>query len=128
VKGLAGVVIALLLCVVGALPMAVGQIHKSVMFLAAPDVDFEPTSPHDFNDKFRPSFGWLPVYLEGTGYDVSWGEISSQDLSGVQIVVGINVRDNLNEDQQKPWKTLSITEGLCLSRGSYVLSRRISPV
>ena len=101
VKGLAGVVIALLLCVVGALPMAVGQIHKSVMFLAAPDVDFEPTSPHDFNDKFRPSFGWLPVYLEGTGYDVSWGEISSQDLSGVQIVVGINVRDNLNEDQQK---------------------------
>ncbi len=101
VKGLAGVVIALLLCAVGALPMAVGQIHKSVMFLAAPDVDFEPASPHDFNDKFRPSFGWLPVYLEGTGYEVSWGEISSQDLSGVQILVGTNVRDELNEEQQR---------------------------
>jgi hypothetical protein len=101
VKGLAGMVIALLVCAVSAIPMAVGRVQKSVMFLAAPDLDFGPSSPHDFNDKFRPSFGWLPVYLEGTGYKVSWGEISPLDLSDVQIVVGINVRDDLSEYQQK---------------------------
>lgn len=100
-KGLTGVVIAILFCTAGAIPMSAGRVHKSVMFLAAPDVDFEPASPHDFNDKFRPSFGWLPVYLEGTGYKVSWGEITPQDLSDVQIVVGINVRDDISQDQQK---------------------------
>jgi hypothetical protein len=103
-RGLTGVVIALMLCAVGTVPMTVGRIHRSVMFLATGDVDFEPASPHDFNDKFRPSFGWLPIYLEGIGYKVSWGGLSPHDLSDVQIIVGINTRDDLREDQQKALK------------------------
>lgn len=98
---LIGVAIASLIASTATGIIESGQARRSVMFLSEQSANFRPTSPLDFSDKFTPSFGWLAVYLEGTGYEVSWGDLSGDDLARVQTVVVINVVDELSDEAQE---------------------------
>jgi hypothetical protein len=96
----AGIALAALIAAAGVGAVEYGEVRKSVMFLSDQAGMFVPTTPNDFGDKSRPSFYWLPVYLEGTGYEVSWGSFNEEDLAAVQVVVAINVVSELSEDSR----------------------------
>jgi len=95
-----GIISAALIAALGIGAAEYGEVRESVMFLSEQSGMFIPTSPSDFSDKSRPSFYWLPAYLEGTGYDVSWGGFTSSDLEQTQVVVAINVVSELSEDSR----------------------------
>ena len=100
-EALIGVAVASLIASIATGIIESGQARRSVMFLSEQSANFRPTSPLDFSDKFTPSFGWLAVYLEGTGYEVSWGDLSGDDLERVQTLVVINVVDKLSGEAQE---------------------------
>lgn len=98
---LIGVAIASLIASAAPVIIESGQARRSVMFLSEQGANFQPTSPLDFSDKFTPSFGWLAIYLEGAGYEVSWGALSANDLERVQTVVVINVVNKLSDEARE---------------------------
>jgi len=118
---LTGVAVAAIVASVSTGIIESGQARRSVMFLSEQSASFQPTSPLDFSDKFRPSFGWLPVYLEGVGYDISWGTLSVADLEHAQTVVAINVVSELSGEAQEAVSTFLRNGGSLLILADHTL-------
>ena len=118
---LAGVAVAILIASVAIGIIQSGQARRSVMFLSEQSASFQPTSPLDFSDKFRPAFGWLPVYLEGVGYEISWGALSAADLGRAQTVVAINVISELSDEAREAVSTFLRNGGSLLILADHTL-------
>ncbi len=118
---LIGVAAACLIASIATGVVESGQARRSVMFLSEQGASFRPTSPLDFSDKFAPSFGWLAVYLEGTGYEVSWGALCRDDVERVQTVVVINIVNKLSDEAREAVSTFVRNGGSLLVLADHTL-------